>query len=282
MTAKKITKAKKPAKKLPGVSNRPSKVEKVAEGMAALKRNENVGGPAAAEAVNKAEVVQAQKSKHVTLKEKVEKGRKVFPTREAALENMRKPAVEAKKKEDAEHRAEDIVANPLVVIDPKDAKIPLSVEPISAVAIEGLMEYEVEGTHLRLLGMVDPSATPTLQQRVAIAKCLIEVGPRLPKYIKTIQARKPEFFNAEVEAKKQPVPAPASEKSKSTSPTSTIPNGVPLKKICADIDVDPKIARRVLRSQGTKPGGRWEWPADQVEKIKKTIKEGAAKLAAKE
>lgn len=41
-------------------------------------------------------------------------------------------------------------------------------------------------------------------------------------------------------------------------------NLVPLKKICADANIDPKIARRVLRGHGQKPAGRWEWPVASV------------------
>jgi hypothetical protein len=118
-----------------------------------------------------------------------------------------------------------------------------------------------------------------------MAKNIQELHGKLP-YIKTIALRKPDFYNAEAEAKKQaanPVAKDRAPSNKTTSSAaSTIPNGVPLKKICADINIDPKIARRILRAKGKKPGGRWEWPQAEVEATKKLIKDEAAKLAGKE
>lgn len=54
---------------------------------------------------------------------------------------------------------------------------------------EGLIEEEIKGTHLKLLAMQDQSAIPTLEQRVAMAKRLNEVGPRLPRYVKNVISR---------------------------------------------------------------------------------------------
>ena len=54
---------------------------------------------------------------------------------------------------------------------------------------KGLMEIEITGTHLRLLGMRDQSATPTLEQRSSIARRLIEVGPHLPHYVKQVVSK---------------------------------------------------------------------------------------------
>lgn len=211
-------------------------------------------------------------------------GSKTFRTPEAARKSTAGPAEDAVKKQQSENRAATIVENPLVVIDPKDAKIPLEHEPISAVAIEGLMDYRVEGTHLRLLGLIDPNATPTLEQRVAIATRLLEVGPKLPKYVKTIEAKQPDLTNAEEELKKEKAaPKPTEKKANGDASKKTeLVDGVPLKKICADIDIEPKIARRILRAKGKKPGGRWEWKKDEVDAIKKMLKNEAVKLAAKE
>jgi hypothetical protein len=48
----------------------------------------------------------------------------------------------------------------------------------------GLVEYQVKGTNLSLLGMPDPfKAPPTMAQRVAMANRLIAVAPSLPKYL---------------------------------------------------------------------------------------------------
>ncbi len=58
----------------------------------------------------------------------------------------------------------------------------LASEPAADSKVPGLKEYEIEGTPLRLLGMEDHEATPTLEQRVAMAKRLNEVGPKLPRY----------------------------------------------------------------------------------------------------
>jgi hypothetical protein len=52
---------------------------------------------------------------------------------------------------------------------------------------EGLIDVAIEGTHLTLLGMRDPAATPDMDQRLAMARRLNEVGPKLPRYVKSIQ-----------------------------------------------------------------------------------------------
>ena len=48
-------------------------------------------------------------------------------------------------------------------------------------------------------------------------------------------------------------------------------DGVPLKRICAAINLDPRLARRILRAKGAKPGGRWEWPEAEVDRITKIL-----------
>jgi hypothetical protein len=63
---------------------------------------------------------------------------------------------------------------------------------------------------------------------------------------------------------------------------SGLADGVALKKVCAEANVDPKLARRILRSKGAKPGGRWEWPKGEVAAIVKLLKEGAAAEAKKQ
>lgn len=193
-------------------------------------------------------------------------------------EEMLKPALLAKQKKDAEIRSEQLKETGLVVIEPADAKIPLKPEIASALAAEGLMEYEVEGTSVRLIGLADPNATPTLAQRLAIARRLIEADGKLPKYVKTIKAKQPEFDNAVKEAAVKPAAAPRA----ASSAASSIPNGVPLKKVCAGINIEPKLARRILRSKGAKPGGRWEWPEAEVANVQKMLKDEADKLAKQE
>lgn len=51
------------------------------------------------------------------------------------------------------------------------------------------------------------------------------------------------------------------------------PNLIPLKKICGEINVDPKLARRLLRAEKSipRPEGRWEFDPKDVERIKKLI-----------
>lgn len=44
-------------------------------------------------------------------------------------------------------------------------------------------------------------------------------------------------------------------------------NAVSLKKICQDADLDPRVARRLLRSKGKRPTGRWEWDPKDVPEI---------------
>lgn len=79
--------------------------------------------------------------------------------------------------------------------------------------------------------------------------------------------------------------APSSSSSppprKETKEKSTIVDGVSLKKVCAEADIDPKLARRILRSKGAKPGGRWEWKPDEVAGVVKLLKDGAAALKSK-
>jgi len=200
--------------------------------------------------------------------------------------NMLKPALDAMRKEQAGIRSEQLLETGLLVIEPKDAKIPLEAEAINASikdVPDGVVEYEVTGTSFRLLGMAKPNETPTLAQRLAIARRLLEVGPKLPKYVKTIEQKKPDFSNAEIQVKRGEG-GPAEPKKDSgngaTKPsTSTVANGVPLKKICADINIDPKLARRILRSKGKKPGGRWEWESKDVDGIKTLLTTEAKKLA---
>ncbi len=56
---------------------------------------------------------------------------------------------------------------------------------------KGLVEIAVNGSAYKLLGMQNQAATPTLEQRVAIARRLNEVGPKLPKYVKNVIQEKP-------------------------------------------------------------------------------------------
>lgn len=252
----------------------------------------------------KANVVATSKVQQATDKKagKMELAKK---KREEVLER-----VETSEKKLAPKRLKQVLENPLVKVELVDEKLPLPLDPVpmSAVAIEGLMEFAIHGTHLRLLAMTDPNAIPTLEQRVAIAKRLCEVGPFLPRYIKTVQLKKGQGLSveeveeseeqakhdAESRAKTDAVnlgtPAEKTEKRakrekapKDSTPkeTTSIPNGVPLKKICASLNVDPKLARRVLRAKGGKPGGRWEWPEAEVEAIKIVIADGVKELEKK-
>ncbi len=51
-------------------------------------------------------------------------------------------------------------------------------------------------------------------------------------------------------------------------------DAVPLKKICSDARVEPKLARRILRANGQKPAGRWEWPKAAVPAIMEVLRAG--------
>lgn len=47
---------------------------------------------------------------------------------------------------------------------------------------------------------------------------------------------------------------------------------VPLKKICATMDLDPKVARRVLRDKMDRPNGRWSWTPAQSRRVESILK----------
>lgn len=211
-------------------------------------------------------------------KDKKEKEAKDKKKRDAT-KPVKKTKIKVTGKGDQAKRLDQILNNDLVAIEPGKEQLPLDKEPISATKHPRLMEYLVPGTQIRLLGMRDPNEVPTDEERVEMARRLNEVSPLLPKYIRRMS------LSAAV------IPAPTEtkpdEKSDGKKPEAVgtkkkdagIPNGVPLKKICAEVKIEPKLARRILRSKGKKPGGRWEWEAKDVDGIKKLLKEEAAKLA---
>lgn len=47
---------------------------------------------------------------------------------------------------------------------------------------------------------------------------------------------------------------------------------VPLKKICSQVGVDPKQARRFLRTSRKRPTGRWAWPPKQAAAVGSLLK----------
>lgn len=42
---------------------------------------------------------------------------------------------------------------------------------------------------------------------------------------------------------------------------------IPLKVICRKVDIDPRIARRVLRGKLKRPSGRWAFNPDQETQV---------------
>lgn len=46
---------------------------------------------------------------------------------------------------------------------------------------------------------------------------------------------------------------------------------IPLKRICATVDIDPKKARRILRDAMERPNGRWSWTIPQSKKIESIL-----------
>lgn len=56
-------------------------------------------------------------------------------------------------------------------------------------------------------------------------------------------------------------------------------NLVPLKKIASNAGIDPRVARRILRAQGAKPKGRWEWDAKGAAEVEKVLKAAMGNLA---
>jgi hypothetical protein len=152
--------------------------------------------------------------------------------------------------------------------------------------------------------MEDPTKEPTLEQRVAMAKRLNEVGPFLPRYIKRVELRKEAhgITKADIEESKGIADDTAERRAASAKANDApyvagisrrraivkkeksaviVVNGVPLKKICAAIDLDPRVARRILRAKGAKPGGRWEWPEAEIEGVKKTLQAERSKYEGK-
>lgn len=53
-------------------------------------------------------------------------------------------------------------------------------------------------------------------------------------------------------------------------------DAVPLKRICTDLDIEPRVARRLLRGAKKEPlaqvDGRWEWPKAQVPEVSALLK----------
>jgi hypothetical protein len=225
-----------------------------------------------------------------------------------AKEEARKKAEGAatvKDKKTTKKRVEQVLKNDMVKVEVADANIPIEHHHVSVTAVDGLMDYIIAGTHLRLLCMADPSLTPTTEQRVAMARRLNEVGPFLPRYIKSVsltpKAGKaldevPESVEETKEAfglnnlKHQPKPAtdePVVSRTSTvrkivkekTAAAPALVNGVPLKKLCSEVDIDPKDARMILRKKKVeKPGGRWEWAKDEAEKVKAILVAGKADL----
>lgn len=90
--------------------------------------------------------------------------------------------------------------------------------------------------------------------------------PSMPDTVKAIQ----DAAKAATRKPKEPKAEKASD-----------PDAVALKKVCSEANVDPKLARRILRSKGQKPGGRWEWPKGEVAKIVALLKKEAAEFEKK-
>lgn len=73
-------------------------------------------------------------------------------------------------------------------------------------------------------------------------------------------------------------PAPqgkGSSKPKKTSTPAPAASGptVSLKRICQELEMDPRKARQILRKKLGNTEGRWEWPTAEAEKIKSLLKE---------
>lgn len=230
--------------------------------------------------------------------------KKVTPEKSSKVQKVEK---KGKRDPISERRLDQVLKNDMVKVDLGEIKIPLEGDAISATIHEGLMDYRIMGTHLRLLGMVDPTQTPTTAQRVAMAKRLIEVGPFLPRYIKAVELTSHRALPPEEVQESQELSIIHQERQKKSdivngvgkvfeSPTESkthkkrvkermeggktsnapaapkgeaIPDGIPLKKLCALVDIDPRDARRCLRAKKIeKPGGRWEWTKERSEEIK--------------
>jgi|SRR5579863_2571073 len=210
----------------------------------------------------------------------------------------KKPSVKkGMTKRSAPRNAEEIVSavrskQIVLMVDVKKivGPIPLKIEPeVKAVEpplLEGLAEFAVKDTAYKLVGMIDPSQEPTIEQRRAIARRLIDIGPKLPQYIQGA-AMPAHMFHSSAMGRTKTKEGGEGDATSSTpraakkATAEGIPNGVPLKKVCAQANVDPKVARRILRSKGKKPAGRWEWTPEDVPAVVELLKIEAAKLEKK-
>ena len=65
-------------------------------------------------------------------------------------------------------------------------------------------------------------------------------------------------------------------KSKRVRAVKPSSDAIPLKKICTEIDIEPRIARRLLRLAKKEPlaqvDGRWEWPKDKAPEVSSLLK----------
>ena len=198
--------------------------------------------------------------------------------KEQAFKQTRPPKkthIRVKGKGASAKRLDQILNNEFVSVEPGNEQLPVGDEVLSATKYPRLKEYAVEGTAYRLLGMEDPSLEPTIEERVAMARRLNEVGPKLPKYVHRVHLaphvipEKPELPPEESMSEKIP------RKAKDRSSKPTTPGGIPLKKLCALVEIDPKDARAILRKgKIEKPGGRWEWTSERAEEIKKLLQVG--------
>ena len=69
--------------------------------------------------------------------------------------------------------------------------------------------------------------------------------------------------------------APAKKASKKKAPAKAAANGTPLKKICQELKIDPKLARRKLRNSdvfaGREGKERWTFSTAQAEKARQVL-----------
>ena len=98
---------------------------------------------------------------------------------------------------------------------------------------------------------------------------VIQIDAPLPTPKTTKEQRQDAKAKADVKA------AATTETAKVKKPSTKAPKAAhtdgatTLRDICAELKIDPSEARKTLRAGGERaPGGRWEWPAADVAKIK--------------
>lgn len=81
----------------------------------------------------------------------------------------------------------------------------------------------------------------------------------------------------EVIARHQRMSSPLMSISTAAKVEASSSTEVPLKRIAGKLGIETRVARRLLRTGGKKPPGRWAWSTDQVPAVEAFLTEAYAK-----